>query len=188
MPPKGARSTKRKATAKDEPQGKFLENFGGCSYAPGSRKGEQGKEGALNADKAEPVVIEDSHDILPPRVSTADERSHLRGVEPPTHRRGCRAGRGRGVHLHHAAVARVVGVAFITITLLVRRGTAGARGVAPRAPALPLAPTRPAAPVGPFIDARNFGSSFAAVSVPRANLVLSIVLSRTVAPVIEIAA
>ena len=103
MSSKGARSTKRKATATDEPQGKILKNFAGCSYAP--------------------------------RVSTAEE--WISGAEPPTHRRGCRAGRGRGVHHHHAVVARVVGVAFVTITLLIGRGTAGARGVAPRAPAGP---------------------------------------------------
>ena len=135
MPSKGARS-KRNATAKDEPQGKILEHFAGCSYVPGSRKDEQGKEGAKKAETAEPVVIKDSHDALPPRVST-DERSQLRAAEPPTHRRGCRASRERGGHHHHAAVAQVVGVALITIALLVGRGTEGARGVAPRAPAGP---------------------------------------------------
>ena len=53
MPPKGARSAKRKAPAKGTPgaaapQGKILECFAGSASAPGSkrRRGEQVKEGA----------------------------------------------------------------------------------------------------------------------------------------------
>jgi hypothetical protein len=82
MPPKGARSTKRKAPAKGTtgtatPQGKILEYFAGSASAPGNkrRRGEQVMEGARAQDAAaqEPVVIEDSQDALPPRANTADE-------------------------------------------------------------------------------------------------------------------
>jgi hypothetical protein len=73
MPPKGARSAKRKAPAKGTPgaaapQGKILEYFAGSASAPGSkrRRGEQVKEGARAKE------IEDCKDALPP-ANTADE-------------------------------------------------------------------------------------------------------------------